>query len=368
MKTIKLIVNTKSETYPIFIGSKLITKLSRILKQNSINFNKCLFVIDKKVPKKMISKINQSMKNKKCFKYFFTAKEKNKNQKNVNNILNILLKKNFTRKDCLISIGGGITGDVTGFAASIFKRGLQFVNIPTTLLSQVDSSVGGKTGVNTKEGKNLIGSFYQPKLVISDSQFLKTLSPREITCGYGEIFKHSLIKNKKFYNYLNHNVSSILKLKSPFIEKAIFESCKIKKLVVEEDEKEKGIRKVLNFGHTFAHAYEASLGFSKKLNHGEAVILGIISALKFSLKRKYLKKKEFDLIIKHIIEAKLPSQIKNYFSIRDLNKILSFMLKDKKNFSNKVNLILLKKVGSATINHQYKVDFIKSFLKNELTN
>ena len=222
--------------------------------------------------------------------------------------------------------------------------------------------------MNTKEGKNLIGSFYQPKLVISDSQFLKTLSPREITCGYGEIFKHSLIKNKKFYNYLNHNVSSILKLKSPFIEKAIFESCKIKKLVVEEDEKEKGIRKVLNFGHTFAHAYEASLGFSRRLNHGEAVILGIISALKFSLKKKYLKKKEFDLIIKHIIEAKLPSQIKNYFSIRDLNKILSFMLKDKKNFSNKVNLILLKKVGSAIINRQYKVNFIKSFLKNELTN
>ena len=210
MKTIKLIVNTKSETYPIFIGSKLVVKLSRILKQNSINFNKCLFVIDKKVPKKMISKINQSMKNKKCFKYFFAAKEKNKNQKNVNDILNILLNKNFTRKDCLISIGGGITGDVTGFAASIFKRGLQFVNIPTTLLSQVDSSVGGKTGINTKEGKNLIGSFYQPKLVISDSQFLKTLSPREITCGYGEIFKHSLILNKKLFNYLDTNSKKIL--------------------------------------------------------------------------------------------------------------------------------------------------------------
>jgi len=368
MKPIKLIVKTKSETYPIFIGSKLITKLSKILKENSINYNKCLLVIDKNVPKKMIDKINQSIKKKKYYKYFFSANEKNKNQKNVNNILNILLEKNFTRKDCLISVGGGITGDVTGFAASIFKRGLQFVNIPTTLLSQVDSSVGGKTGVNTKQGKNLIGSFYQPKLVISDSEFLKTLSPREVTCGYGEIFKHSLIMNKKFYNYLSYNVSNILKLKSPFIEKAIFESCKIKKLVVENDEKEKGIRKVLNFGHTFAHAYEAALGFSSKLNHGEAVILGIISALKFSLKKNYLKKKEFNLIIKHIAKARLPSQIKDYFSIRDLNKILSFMLKDKKNFSKKINLILLKEVGSAIIYDQYEADTIKSFLREELKN
>ncbi len=368
MRPIKLIVKTKSDIYPIIIGSKLITNLSKILKENSINYSKCLLVIDKKVPKKMIFEINKALKNKECFKYFFNANEKNKNQKNVNNILNVLLDKNFTRKDCLISVGGGITGDVSGFAASIFKRGLQFINIPTTLLSQVDSSVGGKTGINTRHGKNLIGSFYQPKLVISDSRFLKTLSKRERVCGYGEILKHSLIKNKKFFNFLNHNFLNILNLKSPYIEKAIFESCKIKKMVVESDEKESGARKVLNFGHTFAHAYEAALGFSSKLNHGEAVILGIVSALKFSLQKKYLKKNEFDLIAKHIYQAKLPSQIKNYFYPRDLNKILSFMLKDKKNFSKKINLILLKKTGSPSIHNQYNVNYIKSFLKKELKN
>ena len=368
MKPIKINVKTKLENYPIIIGSGIIRNLGVYLNKNSINFNQCLLIIDKKVPKKMISKIIKSLKKKKISKFLFNSNEKNKNLNTINKILQILLNKNFSRLDCVMTIGGGITGDVGGFAASLYKRGLKFINIPTTLLSQVDSSLGGKTGVNTSEGKNLIGSFYQPKIVISDSEFLRSLPRREIICGYGEIFKHSLILNKIFYKYLNNNSLNIINLKSPFIEKAIFESCKIKKLVVEEDEKEKGIRKVLNFGHTFAHAYEASLGFSKKLNHGEAVILGIISALKFSLKEKYLKKKEFDLIIKHIIEAKLPSQIKNYFSIKDLNKILSFMLKDKKNFSNKINLILLKKVGSAIINHQYKVDFIKSFLKNELTN
>ena len=123
----------------------------------------------------------------------------------VNKILQILLKKNFSRQDCVISIGGGITGDVTGFAASLYKRGLNFINIPTTLLSQVDSSIGGKTGVNTKEGKNLIGSFYQPKIVISDIEFLKSLPKREIICGYGEILKHSLILNKNLFKYLNSN-------------------------------------------------------------------------------------------------------------------------------------------------------------------
>ena len=188
---------------------------------------------------------------------------------------NILLVKNFNRNDCLISVGGGITGDVSGFAASTFKRGLKFVNIPTTLLSQVDSSIGGKTGINTKHGKNLIGTFYQPSLVISDIDFLKSLPKREIICGYGEILKHAIIADKKFFSFLNKNRSEVLNLKSPLIEKAIFKSCSIKKKVVETDEKEMGQRKILNFGHTFAHAFEATLGYSKKLNHGEAVILGV---------------------------------------------------------------------------------------------
>ena len=177
----------------------------------------------------MISSIFKSLRGKKIFKFKFNANEKNKNQKNINKILKTLLNKNFSRKDCLISIGGGITGDVSGFAASLYKRGLQFINLPTTLLSQVDSSIGGKTGINTKEGKNLIGSFYQPKIVISDTEFLKSLTKREIICGYGEILKHSLILNKTFYKYLDNNASNILELKTPYIEKAIFESCKIKK-------------------------------------------------------------------------------------------------------------------------------------------
>ena len=148
--------------------------------------------------------------------------KKTKIKKSINKILQVLLKKNFSRFDCVITIGGGITGDVGGFAASLFKRGLQFINIPTTLLSQVDSSVGGKTGINTKEGKNLIGSFYQPKLVISDTEFLKSLPRREIICGYGEILKHALILNKNFYKYLDLNPSNIFNLKNAFYRKSNF--------------------------------------------------------------------------------------------------------------------------------------------------
>jgi len=367
MKPIKLKVKTKLENYPIIIGSNLINNLDSLLKKNSIIFNQCLLVIDNNIPKKFISRLTKSLKNKKIYYFKFEANEKNKNINYVNKIIQILLSKNFSRQDCLITVGGGITGDVGGFAASLYKRGLNFVNIPTTLLSQVDSSIGGKTGVNTKEGKNLIGSFYQPKIVISDIEFLKSLPSREIVCGYGEIFKHSLILNKKFFSYLDANSEKILNLKSPFIEKAIFESCKIKKSIVEKDENEKSIRKILNFGHTFAHAFEAALGYSKKLNHGEAVILGIVTALKFSLNKKIITYKNYSLILNHITSSKLPSNIKDYFSYNDLNKILKFMSKDKKNISKKVNLILLKKIGSTLINNEYNNLKVKEFLKKELT-
>ena len=367
MKTIKLIVKTKTQKYPIIIGSNLISKISNLLKQNSLEFKKCLIVIDDKLSRKFVNKIKKSLSKKNIYILYFKASEVNKNVKSVNKFLNFLLKKNFSRDDCLMSIGGGITGDVSAFAASLFKRGLKFINIPTTLLSQVDSSIGGKTGVNTKYGKNLIGSFYQPNLVISDINFLKTLPKREIICGYGEILKHSLIVNKNFFNFLNNNNKKILNISSPQIEKTIYESCKIKKTFIEQDEKEKSLRRILNFGHTFAHAYEATLKYSKKLNHGEAVILGMQTALKFSLRNNLLEKNQYNIISNHISKSNLPSSLNKFFKTKDLKKILFFMLKDKKNNSNKINLILLKKIGSPIIK-EYDKKKISNFLKDELRN
>ena len=366
MNLSKLLVKTDTQKYPIIIGSNILNKLNVFLRDNSINFNQCLVVVDNNVPKKLVNNILNFLPQKKIIIHYFKASEINKNQKSVDKILSILLNKNFNRNDCLISVGGGITGDVSGFAASIFKRGLKLVNIPTTLLSQVDSSIGGKTGINTKYGKNLIGAFYQPNLVISDINFLKSLPKRELVCGYGEILKHSLISDKKFFLFLNKNGSKILNLESPSIEKAIYQSCFIKKRVVEADEKESGLRKILNFGHTFAHAYEATLKYSKKLNHGEAVILGLKTAAKFSLLNKILNIKEFELIENHLNYLNLPRDINKLFLIKDINRILSFMKKDKKNNTNNINLVLLKKIGSPVYKLEFNEKKINLFLRKEL--
>ena len=367
MKKIKVNIKNNNYHYPIIIGSNIVSKFNKHIKENKLKISKYFIVVDKNVPKRMIAKLTNSITKAKIIIHYFEAKEKNKVQKNVDIILNKMLKKNFTRMDCLVAIGGGITGDVTAYAASLFKRGINFVNVPTTFLSQVDSSIGGKTGVNTRNGKNLIGTFYQPNIVIIDTEFLKTLKKREIVCGYAEILKHSVIANHKFYKYLDKNCDKILNLKSPHIEKSIFESCVIKKTIVEKDEKETGLRKTLNFGHTFAHAYEATLNYSKRLNHGEAVILGMKSALNFSYKKKLIDIKNYRNMLDHMNNANLNYSLSDYFTLKDIKKIISYMSNDKKNNSSKINLILLKRIGAPLISKSYNKNYLISFLKNELS-
>ncbi len=361
MKTSKILINTSDGKYPILIGNNLSLKLGNLLKKNNILSTKILLVIDTKVPRKIVQKIKNKLK-KKIFLIYINSNEKNKSQNTVDKIINILLKNNFNRNDCLISIGGGIIGDLSAFAASIFKRGLFYVNIPTTLLAQVDSSIGGKTGINSKYGKNLIGSFYQPKFVISDISFLKSLPKREILCGYAEIFKHSLISDKVFFSFLDKNIKKILDLKSSYIKKAIYKSCIIKKNIVEKDFKEKNLRKVLNFGHTFGHAYEASLKYSSKLNHGEAVILGISSAAKFSQYNNIININEYKLIFNHIKKINKKLVLKNFFKKNSIKKIIKFMSTDKKNSDNNINLILIKKIGKVNFNYKFNVKKIEKFL------
>ena len=368
MNVQKIKIKTKNKSYNVIIGHNLIKDLPKILSNNSIKFNKCLLVIDNKVPKELLNKKKFFLKNKNKFIFFFNSSENNKNQNSINKLLNILLKNNFHRNDCLISIGGGITGDVSAFAASIFKRGIKYINIPTTLLAQVDSSIGGKTGINTSYGKNLIGTFYQPDLVISDTNFLKSLDKRQIICGYAEILKHSLIMDKNFFNYLDKNEKNIFNLKKTFLEKAIFKSCLIKKRVIEKDEKEIGLRQVLNFGHTFAHAFEATKKYSKKLNHGEAVLLGMICATKFSYKNQIIKKNDYSKIINHYKKINLIMYMKKFFIKQNINEILYFMKKDKKNNNNKINLVLLNKIGKVKHNCEFNESLIHRFLSKELVN
>ena len=366
MNTNKISIKTSNKNYSIVIGRDLIGKIDKILKVNRLKFYKCLIVTDKNIPHKFKKLLYKNIKTNKLVKIVITASEKNKNYRTIEKIHKVLFENRFNREDCVISFGGGIIGDMVGFASSTFKRGMKFVNIPTTLLAQVDSSIGGKTGVNNKFGKNLIGSFYQPDLVVSDMNILASLPEREIICGYAEILKSSIIDNFNNFLYLDKNLKKILKLKSPFIERSIIKSCNLKKRVVEKDEKEKNYRKVLNLGHTFAHAYESTLGFSKKLNHGEAVILGIKNAVEFSFKRKILSKQKFNIILNHINRIGMKPKIEKLFKKRHVSKIMNYMRSDKKNNSNNINLILVKDFGKIIIDFQINPTNLKKYLSSSL--
>ncbi len=349
MKNTKLIVHTKSKSYPIYFGNNILNKTGILIKKNLPGVKKICIISDNKLPKILLKKLIKSLKKYELKIYKLSANERTKSLKNANKIIEQILNHNFNRSDCVISLGGGILGDLSAFISSLTKRGLKFINIPTTLLAQVDASIGGKTGINSNQGKNLIGTFYQPDFILSDVSVLKSLPQREIVSGYGEILKHSLISDKKFFKWLVKNGSKIINKKNNFfLKEAIYKSCKIKCNVVNKDEKEKDLRMILNFGHTFAHGFESAKNFSKKLNHGEAVLMGMMIASELSYKKKRLSHKEFQQIRKHYTDLKLPLNIKKIFRRNDIKKIIYFMKKDKKNVDKRINLILLNKIGKTT--------------------
>ena len=367
MKNIKLIIKTKSKSYPIYFGNNNLSSIGGLIKKNLPKVKKICIVCDNKIPKFLLKKIVKSLKKFDLKIYKLLANEKAKSLKVANRIIEQLLKNNFNRSDCVVALGGGVTGDLSAFVSNLTKRGLKFVNVPTTLLAQVDASIGGKTGINSGQGKNLIGTFYQPDFILSDISTLKSLPQREIVAGYGEILKHSLILDKKFFLWLKKNGKKIINKKNIFYFKnAIIKSCKIKSKVISRDEKEKDLRMILYFGHTFAHGFERALNFSKKINHGESVLLGMMIASELSYKKKLLSFKELSLIKEHYRELELPSDIKKYFKKTHINKIIHFMKKDKKNLDQKINLILIDKIGKTTNSKRKIVDSkeIKTFLNS----
>ncbi len=357
----KLLVRTKDKTYPIVIEKNIIKKFGLIQKKILPEVNKILIITSSNIPKKYIHHLKKNIKKNIFTKLIVLSYgEKIKSNKTIIKIDNLLSANNFDRKDLVVALGGGVIGDLAGFAASIFKRGISFVQIPTTLLSQVDSSVGGKTGINNSFGKNLIGTFYQPDFVLIDTETLRTLPKRELIAGSAEILKYSLIMNKKFFNWLNINFQKIILQKNDMVtEKAIYESCKCKSVIVKKDEKEKNIRAILNFGHTFGHALETFTGYSKKLIHGEAVFIGMLVAAKISNSMGFLSKKELEKIEQFYKNHKIPYQYSSFIKKKDLGKLLKIMEKDKKVETKKIKLILLKTIGKAIIK---KSDIKKAFL------
>lgn len=287
--------------------------------------------------------------------YIFNAKEKNKSLLKVTDIYSALLKTGCDRNTIIFSIGGGITGDIASFTASTYMRGLKYVHIPTTLLSMVDSSIGGKTGVNFSNYKNFIGTFYQPAAVLIDSRFLSTLQVSEFYSGLGEIVKYSLLIDSSQKTILDKRISGLQKVNFHGIENVIYKCIRFKASVVETDEEEEsGVRKILNLGHTFAHAIESSSGF--KVKHGQAVLLGIICSLFYSYNAKLISA---ELLYKFLLRIKpFTLIVKEVLNRIDKDSIADSMVMDKKNKNGRVNLVLLAGEGKIVIDYTAKTNLI----------
>ncbi len=355
----------KTKNYNIIIGKNSIITLKSEIRNHCPKCKKIAIIIDKKIPKKFLIKIKKYLKQYKLFILFVSSSEKIKNFNQTSIFIDKLLKLNFNRTDLIIGVGGGIIGDMTGFVSSIYKRGINFINLPSTLLAQVDSCVGGKTGVNSKFGKNLIGSFYNPKVVISETEFLKSLPRREIICGYAEILKHAIIHDKKFFNFLKLNTNNVISLENKILTKSINRSCKIKLNFTEKDFREKGLRMKLNFGHTFAHALEIKNKYSNKLNHGEAVLVGMYIATKVSRLKNLCSENTYNQIKSLYSKNSLLKNLNKYLKKNEILKSIKYMKNDKKKDDEKISFIFLKSIGKTTIpgNYKYKIDNLESLIR-----
>lgn len=340
MKTMSSVIEvdiSPDRKYPIFINSEPVENIEKeILKYTSAN--RFLVVISEKVNKLYGEKLN--FKN--SIKFVLKDGEEQKNFKNYQKILNFALHNRLERKDAIIAVGGGVVGDIAGFVASTYLRGIDFIQIPTTLLACVDSSVGGKTGINTDFGKNLVGSFYQPKVVFCNLNFLKTLDERQFKTGLSEVVKYAFIQKNcptefkyNFFDYLNENIEKVFVRDDEILSEIIKTSLEMKAAVVMNDEKEQGLRKILNFGHTYGHAVEKFTNY-KKYTHGEAVAIGMIFAFKLAFKKGLIeedyKNSAIELISKYKLVGKMP-----HF---DNSKMFELMKSDKKVSDGNVNFIL----------------------------
>ena len=278
-----------------------------------------------------------------------------------------LIAARVERSDVVVALGGGVVGDLAGFAAAIVRRGVDYVQVPTSLLAQVDSSVGGKTAIDTSHGKNLVGAFYQPILVVADTQVLDTLSPREFRAGYAEVAKYGLLGDAAFFAWLEANAKDVF-AGGPAREHAIAVSCRMKAEIVARDERETGDRALLNLGHTFGHAFEAAAGFSGRLLHGEAVALGTSMAMEFSARHQLLPMTEAERAIRHLATVGLPtktSQVEG--GVPGVDVLMDLIAQDKKVKRGKLTFILSRGIGAAFVASDVDPDSVRSFIAQQLS-
>jgi 3-dehydroquinate synthase len=281
-----------------------------------------------------------------------------------------LISARIERADLVVALGGGVVGDLAGFAAAILRRGVDFVQVPTSLLAQVDSSVGGKTGINSPQGKNLIGAFHQPLLVIADTAVLDTLSPRQFRAGYAEVAKYGVLGDEAFFSWLEANHADVFSGGSAR-EHAIATSCRAKAAIVERDERENGERALLNLGHTFAHALEAATGFSDRLFHGEAVAVGMVLAAEFSNQLGMIGELEARRVKHHLADVGLPTGLQEIAGfaqegLADADALMGLMAQDKKVKRGRLTFILLRAIGRVVIANDVEPSVVRNFLKAKL--
>ena len=327
--------------YEILIGDGAI--YLSCLKDKPFETKKILVLTDENVAKLHINKIKEVIKSENYHEYIIEPGETQKNLSNFQKILEFMLKNQFDRESIVIALGGGVIGDLGGFVSSCYQRGIRIIQVPTTLLAQVDSSVGGKTAVNHPLGKNMIGTFHQPLEVICDVSLLHSLPDREYRSGLAEIIKYGIIADPDFFAWIEQNVTKIINREKAALQYAIKRSCENKRDIVSKDEKEKGKRALLNFGHTFGHAIENLSNYNTWL-HGEAVAIGMCMATKASENLGWIDKHTTMRIKKLIKKVGLPEKMD--FKC-DVEKFIKIMLLDKKNVDGKINLILIKELGKA---------------------
>jgi 3-dehydroquinate synthase len=352
-----LLVELGDRSYPIYIGSGLLQQPE--LLQKHITSKQVLVVTNSTVAPLYLATVVNNLAGYTVAQVILPDGEQYKTLGQVNTIFDALLTEKFSRNATLIALGGGVIGDMGGFAAACYQRGIVFLQIPTTLLAQVDSSVGGKTGVNHPLGKNMIGAFYQPQCVIADADVLDTLNDRELSAGLAEVIKYGLIRDLAFFEWLEANIGRLVARDKTALAYAIEQSCLNKAAIVAEDETETGVRATLNLGHTFGHAIETGMGYGTYL-HGEAVAIGTCQAADLSRRKGWLSEADVARIVALFTAANLPVIPPPQLASE---RFVELMTVDKKNVDGKIRLILLQRIGAATL-----PDYVDQALLEETLN
>lgn len=352
MQTLNVELGARS--YPIFIGTDLLGRPELV--EPYVTGRQVLLVSNTTVAPLYLEKARAAFAKFHCESVILPDGEEYKNLETLNLVFDALLENRFERKCTLVALGGGVIGDMVGFAAACYQRGVDFIQIPTTLLSQVDSSVGGKTGVNHPLGKNMIGAFHQPRCVIADTDSLNTLDDRQLSAGLAEIIKYGLICDLPFFEWLESSMLKLLERDPAALAYAIDRSCQLKAAVVAADEREAGVRATLNFGHTFGHAIEAAMGYGKWL-HGEAVGTGMLLAADLSARMGMLTAKDVQRIENIIDSAQLPTRAPSHM---DYASFMRYMAVDKKVEAGNIRLVLLKALGQSIITADYAPQLLKA--------